>query len=166
MNSPATQSPEWRANPVLWLVIALPALAVIASFGSLALALTRGDRELPTSYHWEGGALDRDDARRAAAAALGLRASLRIDTATKRCLVHLRGAAPATLQLDLTHPTDPAADRHVLLQGAAGEYSGACEGVAAAHWWLQLADPQGGWLLRGRASSTPGSHLPVSAALP
>jgi len=151
-------------NPVLWLVIALPALAVIASFCSLALAVTRGDRELPVNYHWEGGALDRDDAQRATASALGLRATLRIDAATQRCLVTLEGAAPASLRLDLTHPTNPAADRQLRLRRAAGAYSVPCEAVPTAHWWLQLTDPQGQWLLRGRASGAPGSLL--SASLP
>jgi hypothetical protein len=165
MNHPAPGTPQARANPVLWLVIALPLLAVVAGLGSWALAVTRGDRELPSSYHWEGGALDRDDARRAAAAALGLRATLRVDEATQRCVVTLQGAAPAALRLDMTHPTNQAADRHVLLQGAAGVYSGQCEGVNAAHWWLQLADQQGSWLLRGRASSAPGSG-PLAATLP
>lgn len=152
-------------NPVLWLVITLPALAVVASFCSLALALTRGDRELPASYHWEGGALERDDAQRAAASALGLRATLRIDAATGRCLVSLSGAAPASLRLELTHPTNPAADRQLLLQGAAGVYSAPCEAVPMAHWWLQLSDPEGTWLLRGRARSAPGSLL-LWASLP
>ena len=152
-------------NPVLWLVIALPALAVVASFCSLALALTRGDRELPPSYHWEGGALDRDDAQRAAARALGLHATLRVDAATGRCLVTLQGAAPAALRLDLTHPGDPAADRHLLLPGVAGVYSAPCQDVPSAHWWLQLTDPQGTWLLRGRASNAPGSPR-LSASLP
>ena len=167
--STAASTAEARAkgaNPVLWLVIALPLVAVVASLSSLALAVTRGDHELPTSYHWEGGALDRDDARRAAAAALGLHATLRIDAPTQRCLVTLQGAAPPTLRLDLTHPTNQAADRHVLLLRAAGEYSGRCEGLSAAHWWLQLADQQGTWLLRARTNSTSGSPQSLAATLP
>jgi len=150
---------------VLWLVIALPASAVIAGLSSWAIAASRGDRELPSAYHWEGGALDRDDARRAAAAGMGLRATLRVDVASGRCLVTLEGASPATLRLDLTHPTDQAADRHVQLQGAAGVYSGACAQLPAAHWWLQLTDDQGAWMLRGRAAAT-AAHAALTATLP
>jgi hypothetical protein len=151
---------------VLWLVIALPASAVVAGLSSWAIAATRGDRELPSSYHWEGGALDRDDARRATAAAMGLHATLRVDTATLRCLVTLQGASPAALRLNLTHPTNALADREVLLQGVAGIYSGACEHLPAAHWWLQLSDDQGTWLLRGRASAKGASDPALTATLP
>jgi len=164
-SQPASSQPSaLRANPVLWLVIALPLLAVVASFGSLAVAVTRGDRELPTSYHWEGNALDRDDAARAAAAALGLHATLRVDAASQRCLVSLQGAAPPALRLDLTHPTDQAADRHLLLQRAGDLYSAPCAGLSAAHWWLQLADPQGKWLLRARVD--PSAAAPATAGAP
>jgi uncharacterized protein len=164
--SPASAPPASRANPVLWLVIALPALAVVASLSSFALAALHGDRELPASYHWEGGALDRDDTRRAAAAALGLRAELRIDTATQRCRVTLRGATPAALQLELTHPTDPRLDQRAQLRGTGGDYAGYCAPLPPAHWWVQLADEQGHWLLRGRADAASGAAAPFRATLP
>jgi hypothetical protein len=138
------------ANPVLVLVIALPLLAVAGSFVSLALAVTRGDSELPKNYHWEGGALDRDDEQRARAARLGIGATLDFDPATGQCTLVLRGAAPATLRLTLVHPTVSSLDRHVLLQSSAGRYLAPCSALPAAHWWLELADEQDGWLLRSR----------------
>lgn len=158
-----------RANPVLWMVIGLPLLAVLASFGSLALALSHGDRELPSTYHWEGNALDRDDARRARAQALGLRAALRLDATTQRCVVRLQGMQPESLRLDLTHPTEPGADRHLLLQRSGDAYSAACTALPAAHWWVQLSDPAGDWLLRARAvpnAAADGTASPLSVALP
>ena len=60
-----TQRPT---NFVLWLVIALPLIAVAASLASLALAVNSGDTELPKDYHWEGAALDNDQQRLALAA--------------------------------------------------------------------------------------------------
>jgi uncharacterized protein len=138
------------ANPVLILVIALPLLAVAGSFVSLALAVTRGDSELPKNYHWEGGALDRDEALQAQAARLGIGATLGFDAATGQCTLMLRGAAPATLRLTLAHPTVTSLDRHVLLYPSGDRYVAPCSAVPAAHWWLELADGQDGWLLRGR----------------
>jgi hypothetical protein len=147
------------ANPVLVLVIALPLLAVAGSFVSLALAVTRGDSELPKNYHWEGGALDRDDAQQARAARLGIGATLGFDAATGQCTLLLRGAAPAALRLTLVHPTVTGLDRHLLLHPGAGGYTAPCSALPAAHWWLELADDQDGWLLRSRLHGD--LHAPV-----
>jgi uncharacterized protein len=160
------------ANPVLWLVIALPLLGVAGSIASLALAVTRGDSELPKSYHWEGDDLERDRQLQAAALRLGVGAAIEFDAAAGRCAVALRslapGPAPAGLRLTLTHPTDPAADRRVDLRLEGGRYVAPCAPLPAAHWWLELADDQGRWLLRGRALGDlqPAVRLGAGAAVP
>jgi len=138
------------ANPVLWLVIALPLLAVVASLTSLALAVTRGDPELPKDYHWEGAALDRDQQRLTRAASEGITATISYQPDTKRCAIALHGAAPAQLRLDLVHPTDPRADRRLTLARAGESYEADCAGLPAAHWWLEVSDDTGRWMLRGR----------------
>lgn len=138
------------SNPVLVLVITLPLLAVAGSFVSLALAVTRGDSELPKSYHWEGGDFDRDQQREALAARQGIGATVAFDPLAQRCTVTLHGAAPATLRLALTHPTESAADLRLTMQRVDGRYSASCMAPPAAHWWLEIADDQDGWLLRGR----------------
>jgi len=144
------------ANPVLWLVIALPLLAVVASLASLALAVTRGDPELPKDYHWEGAALDHDQQRLALAASEGITATISYQPDTQRCAIALHGAAPAQLRLDLVHPTDPRADRRLMLAraGAGGDatYEADCAGLPAAHWWLEVSDDAGRWMLRGRTA--------------
>jgi hypothetical protein len=143
------------SNPVLVLVITLPLLAVVGSFVSLALAVTRGDSELPKDYHWEGGALERDEALQSRASRLHVAGTIGFDQATQRCTVVLHGAAsataPATLRLTLTHPTVTNLDRHVLLHPSGDRYAAPCTAPPDAHWWLELADEQDGWLLRGRA---------------
>ena len=138
------------ANPVLALVIALPLLAVVGSFVSLALAVTRGDSELPKNYHWEGGALDRDEELQARAARMHIVGTLGFDPATGQCTLVLRGAAPAALRLTLAHPTESNLDQHLLLQRRGDRYRAPCSAPPAAHWWLELADLQDGWLLRSR----------------
>ena len=148
------------ANPVLWMVIALPLLAVAASLVSLALAVDSGDAELPKDYHWEGAALDSDQQRLALAASAGIGATISYQADTRRCTVALHGAAPAQLRLALVHPTDPRADRRLTLARAGGgargvadaSYETDCAGLPAAHWWLEVADDAGRWLLRGRSS--------------
>ncbi len=153
------------ANPVLVLVIALPLLAVAGSFVSLALAVTRGDSELPKNYHWEGGALDREQERMTRAAQLGIGATVAIDPHAQRCTVTLQGAAPAALRLRLAHPTAAGADRSVTLEQHGARYSAACTALAAAHWWLELADDQEQWLLRGRSQGDLREPVVLGAAL-
>jgi len=136
------------ANPVLWLVIALPLLAVVASLTSLALAVTRGDPELPKD--WEGAALDRDQQRLTLAASEGITATISYRPDTQHCAIALHGAAPAQLRLDLVHPTDPRADRRLTLARAGESYEADCAGLPVAHWWLEVSDDTGRWMLRGR----------------
>lgn len=157
------------SNPVLVLVVTLPLLAVLGSFVSLALAVTRGDSELPKDYHWEGGALDHDQQRQALAARLGLGAGISFDQAAQRCTVVLHGAAPApapapaTLRLTLTHPTLASLDRHALLQRNGDHYAAPCSAPPDAHWWLELADDADGWLLRGRVHGDLRTPVTVGA---
>ena len=154
-------------NPVLVLVIALPLLAVAGSFVSLALALTRGDTELPKDYHWEGGAFDRDQERLARAARLGVGATLGFDPAIGRCTLALHGGAPtapATLRLALVHPTMSGLDRQLLMRLDGGHYSAACSSLPAAHWWLELVDERDDWLLRSRLSGDLRQPVQLGAA--
>jgi len=151
-------------NPVVVLVIVLPLLAVAGSFVSLALAVTRGDRELPKDYHWEGASLEMDQQREARAAQLHIEAVLALDPATQRCVVTLRGAEPDALRLRLTHPTQDAADLQLTLQRDSGRYSAPCKALPEAHWWLELADDQDHWLLRTRLHGNLREPVTVDAA--
>jgi hypothetical protein len=48
------------------------------------------------------------------------------------------------------HPTDPRADRRLTLARAGESYEADCAGLPAAHWWLEVSDDTGRWMLRGR----------------
>ena len=143
------------ANPVLWLVIVLPLLAVAGSIASLTLAFTRGDEELPKIYHWEGAALERDQQQQELARRLGIGATIGFDAAAGRCAValHVPAPAPAALLLTLTHPTATAGDRRIRLERQGEGYLAPCPPLPMAHWWLELTDAEGHWLLRGRVLS-------------
>jgi hypothetical protein len=167
MNDTAANAGTAR-NPVLWLVIGLPLLAVAGSFTSLGLAILHGDKELPAAYHWEGQGLAGDEARIAEAGRLGLTAQVQADAVAGRCTVQLAVPAGDAIDLDLTHPTEAAADRHLVLQrdGSSGLYGAACAALPAAHWWVQVGDPAGRWLLRGRADGALAAPLLLSPRAP
>jgi hypothetical protein len=139
-----------RRNYALWLVVGLPLAAVIAALASVVVAIRGGDAPLPERYHWEGSQLDADQARLESAARRGISAAFSFDATAGECRIALQGAAPAGVQLNLAHATLTGLDQHVLLQRAGDAYVGHCAPLAPGHWWLEVADPSDGWLLRQR----------------
>jgi hypothetical protein len=142
-------------NPVLWIAVALPLVTVLASFATLGAALVHPDNELPEQYHWEGFRLDRDFARAQQAAALGVRASFEGLGTAGRCGVRLelRGTAPRSLSLRLTHATRPSLDQSLVFQRVSGEaghatFIGECQATLDGHWRAELSDAENGWSIR------------------
>jgi uncharacterized protein len=136
-----------RKNPVFWLMWAIPAAAVFAGVGMVAVAMQGADRALPDIYHWEGERLDADFERARVAVRLRLRAELEL--AAGECRLTLHGAEAAALELRLTSGSDMGLDRaHVLTRGADGVYRGACAPIARGKWRVALADAANTWSLR------------------
>ena len=69
---------QLKSNPVFWIMLALPAAAVLAGLSTLAIALHSADRPLPAAYHWEGARLEEDFARARTAAAYGIELKIAI----------------------------------------------------------------------------------------
>ena len=137
-------------NIAFWLLWILPGCAVAGSFVSLYLAMHGGDAPLPAAYHWEGHALDADQARQDQARQLGIAALVQFDAATGQCSVRLQGDAPGELHVDLAHPTLSADDRHWVMKREGDSYRGECASLPKAHWWVQIGDAAGRWQLRAR----------------
>jgi len=137
-----------RANPVFWLMWALPGAAVLAGFATLAIAVHGADRALPEAYHWEGERLEADFARQRAAVTRDVRVTF--EAADGRCLVHLAATdgGPAALDVLLTHGSDAGLDRALKLpRVAAGEYAADCAPPPAGRWRISVDAPA--WSVRG-----------------
>lgn len=155
-------------NPVLMLVIGLPAAAVIGSFASLAVTLAHQDTELPEQYHWEGFQLDRDFSRSERAASLRVQATLRNVAASGRCEIDLvlGEAPPEQLRLTLAHATRAGFDQRIDFQRAGGQtYVGQCHAIPDGHWRIELTDGAQTWSVRDttRAISQP-VHIDAKTA--
>jgi uncharacterized protein len=164
------RSVSLRANPVFWLMWALPGSAVVAGLTTLGIALHDADRPLPEAYHWEGERLDADFARQRAAATLGVRVTFEV--ADGRCAAHLSGSGgdPAALDVLLTHGSDAGLDRALKLPRiAAGQYAAECAPAPAGRWRISIEDPSGAWTLRASVDGSPTridlrAHDPAGAA--
>jgi len=140
-------------NPALLLSLGIPTLAVLASIGTLIIAIARPDGELPEQYHWEGFQLDRDFDQAKQASDLNVRANLSRSSADGACRLKLSmsGAAPDRLMLILTHSTQPALDRRLTFNrvGASSTFKAPCEALPPnARWRAALSEPDGTWSIR------------------
>lgn len=145
-----------KISPALVLTIGIPAVAIVASFITLALSLGTSRDELPEQFHWEGHKLDRDFSLANRAAELDVRATFAVLAAEGRCRVSLdlAGAAPRAVVVMLTHPTSPDLDRTLQLPRVADGYEGACAPVPPAHWRVALGDVDHTWEIRWRSRGT------------
>ncbi len=165
MNTASVDSPL-RRNPVFWIMIAIPALTVVAGLSTLGIALRHADPPLPAAYHAEGEQLDRDFAQQRLAAAHGTQVTLTANAADGQCRARV-SAAPddaATLTLLFSSVSDPELDRVVLLKRVdGGDYRGECTPIPPGRWRVSLEG--GRWSIRTQLKGSV-DHLTLRARDP
>lgn len=151
-NPPDPRVEPWYRYLWPWLLISIPALAVIGGGITLWLALNSNNALVVDDYYREGRTINRVIARDQEAARLGLRA--RIDDSSAGLRLELKAAPPApefpaTLRLRLIHATDAARDRDVTLRSLEpGHYLGAGEHLPGeSRWSVIVEDPGLRWRL-------------------
>jgi len=142
----------WYVQPWVWLLIALPATAVIGGMISLYLAITTSDGLVVDDYYTRGKAINRDLARDQAAQTHRLEARLEIDMAGNRVALTLQAQGympPRELRLSFLHPTQPGHDQRVALERIGeGQYAGGIGELGRGKWYVQLEADD--WRLSGR----------------
>jgi hypothetical protein len=151
-NPPASPSSRpWQREPLVWLVIAIPALTVVAGLSTVVIARHGADAPVADDVRKEGLAIHQDPARDRAATALGV--SARIALGDGRVRVELdagRAARPSTLLVVLSHATRAEFDTLVPLAAAAdGSYGASLPPLRDGHWFLELTPPDRAWRLTG-----------------
>jgi len=132
-----------------------PVGAVIAGAFTFWLAVVNEDGLVADDYYKQGLAINKVIHRESQAATLGVRA--RVLFGEGRVRVHLTGAAPATLTLQLVHPTRAGLDRLAQLPAdAAGWYEGPMTVPASGRWHLMVEDGSGDWRLSGEWTAADG----------
>jgi hypothetical protein len=151
-----------RSIPALWPIIGIPLMAIVASVLLVWQATDSADPELPAHYFTEGRALDDDIARGERALQIGVALQLEFarsgevvaDLAFPQRALH---AAPAALEVRVTHATLPARDRQLSLQRSPdGLYRGRTAPLEGGPWLVQV-DDAGTWRLRGRLKGDAGA---------
>lgn len=146
----AARSP-WR-EPMLWLVVALPAAVVVAGIATLVIAIRAGGSDaIPDEVRRTAQIQVADLGADARAQALGLSALVRVDGDALEVLP-VSGALPrdAVLTLRLRHPTRAAGDRELVLQPSVLGWRVDHTLERGHDWRLELVPADRSWRLRGR----------------
>jgi hypothetical protein len=152
----------WYRHRWPWIIIAGPAIVVVASFATLALAIVSDDGLVADDYYQQGLAINRVIARDEAASKLGISATLRFNEERDRVRVTLAGASlDQPPRLKLIHATRAGEDQAVALVAIApGVYEGAVKRGRAGAWRVHLEDAPGTWRLTGHwRANEPGVTL-------
>ena len=154
---PATSSQPWHHVKLMWLVVAIPALTVVAGLTTVYIAHHGADPVIADDMRKEGLAIHPDPARDRAAAAAGVDATLALgDGQVHVTLASGHAAAPGSLVVLLSHATRAEYDQMVTLAATGdGHYAGTLPTLAAGHWYLELTPADRAWRLTGEFS---GEH--------
>jgi hypothetical protein len=155
-----TNTEPWYRVAFVWLVVALPLTAVVASFVTLALAIRSDTGLVEDDYYNRGMEINRVLDRDRAAAAAGLESRLVLDGAHHELRVSLHARRheppPANVRLKLMHATRAGFDKILILpRQADGTYRAPLPEFVPGHWDVQLSAQD--WRLTG-SLFMPGEH--------
>ncbi len=163
-NPPAN---PWYRERWPWLLMAGPAIVVVAGLYTAWLAVTHEDGLVADDYYKQGLAINQEIRRDSAAAAMDLRAQLVFADARVRVLLSGRAVLPGELTLTLVHPTRAGLDRKaVLTKKGEGWYEGLLPAVAPGRWHVVLEDGARNWRLTGDWIAGEQASLRLAAAPP
>lgn len=146
----STGSNVWYRNPLVWMLIALPAWSVVAGISTVVLAFQVFDGVVVDDYYARGKAINVTIERDVAALRRGLTAVASLTPALAGAAGGARAvevtltaldvaALPPTLKLAFLHATHGGADAQVeLSRTTAGLYRAALPALAPGKYYLQI----------------------------
>ncbi len=150
---------SWYREPMVWLVLAIPASAVVMGAIMLALAISTYDGLVTDDYYRKGLQINRSMERDSSAERHGLTSLVRVGPRGGVIELRLEGRdgfeAPEVVNLRLFHATRSGLDVVIAMRRVgSGHYLASRPDLAAGRWHLQLdADD---WRLRGELDG--GDH--------
>jgi hypothetical protein len=134
-----TDAKPWYREPWPWILMAGPAIVVVAGAVTTAIAFAGADGLVADDYYRRGLAINRTLAREARAQALGIAGTVTLESRQVRAKLNAAQALPDRIRLTLAHPTRAGADRVVYLARLGPEeFSAPLDGLPAGRWELIL----------------------------
>jgi hypothetical protein len=153
-------SRPWYREPWPWIVMAGPAIVIVAGVITAWIAFAGADGLVSDDYYKQGLAINRVIARGEAAAQRGLAGELAIG-ASGELRVRLEQRAdqtplPAAVRVRLVHPTRASEDRVVeALRSEAGDYRAQVDRPAGLQWHAVVDTSE--WRLEGSLPADGGA---------
>jgi len=156
----------WYKQHWPWILMAGPAVVIVAGIVTLWLAVVSNDGLVADDYYKQGLTVNQRLQRDQTAASLGLRADLMQSDLSVRLLVSsdIPLALPDVITVRLSHPTRAGFDQLVALKSEGGNfYGGKLAEAIDGRWLVAIEDPAGQWRLHGEWLVDSGEPLRLTA---
>ncbi|UGQ46430.1 FixH family protein [Massilia endophytica] len=146
-------STPWYSHRWPWLLMAGPAIVLLACFYTSYIAFSQQDALVVGDYYKRGKAINQDLRRDRMASALGLSAELRYDAARGALqgrVISRTALPPGALALHLAHATQPEHDVRLTVQpDAEGRFTAPLPMLERSRWVVLVEGGQRSWRLEG-----------------
>lgn len=143
LQTPLSPPRPWFREPWVWLIIALPASAVLGCIVTIWLAVVSDDGLVEDDYYKHGMEINKTLDRDKAAIHYDLVANIQISEGQNRIQISFdandKFVTPESIKVSFLHPTMKGHDQLMTLR-ADGEYvyAGALPSLINSHWYLQI----------------------------
>lgn len=144
----------WYKHRWPWLLMAGPAVVIVAGFFTAWLAIKSNDGLVDDNYYKVGLSVNQEIKQKQLAAELNLKADLKLVGNGQSVQLVLSGlpkeALPDTLQLRLVHPTRKGEDQTVVLKRQGQLFVAPLSAnPGTGRWHVVIEDPLAGWRMDG-----------------
>lgn len=156
----------WYKEPWPWILMAGPAIVVVAGFVTAWLAVSSNDGLVTDDYYKQGLGVNQRLHRDHKASTMGLHADVMRSGTNLRLLIGANQDAllPEVLTVKLARPTQAGQDQLVkMVAEGQGFYSGLMTAEIAGRWLVSIEDPAGDWRLQGEWLADSGEALRLVA---
>lgn len=133
----------WFREPWVWLIIALPASAVLGGIVTIWLAVVSDDGLVEDDYYKHGLEINKTLDRDKAAINYDLVANLKISEGQNRIQISFdandKFTHPSSIKISFLHPTMKGQDQVLILHvDGKGIYAGVLPSLINSRWYLQI----------------------------
>lgn len=153
MKNPAATTNPWYREPGPWLLMAGPAIVIVAAIATAWIAISSNDGLVTEDYYKKGLAVNQTLAQSDLAARLGLEARVRFTAEGVELRLNAQANTglelPDALILSLSHPTRAGMDQSIPLRLNNDRYAAQLRLPRAGHWLVIIEDKAQTWRLVG-----------------
>ncbi len=143
----------WYKQLWPWLLISLPASAVLGGIATFILAVNSPNALVANDYYKQGLAINQQTGRLRVASELGIEALVHADKQTLQLKIQADNQQlPTTLKLEFIHATRDDLDQNFTMKRVSNQlYSAPYQPLHRGNWYLRIRPVNAPWELSGQA---------------